>query len=54
MREEGTDQRDTVRNRRLGDKRQNLWLDWLVKQMEKDVSTEEGELPPGRQGAVTV
>lgn len=54
MKEESTDRRDTVRSQRLGDKRQNVRFDWLVKQMEKDVSAEEAKLPPGRQGTVIV
>lgn len=54
MKEESTDRRDAVRSQRLGDKRQNVWFDWLVKQMEKDVGAEEGKVPPGGQGAVTI
>lgn len=37
MREEGTEGRDAVRSQRLEDKRQNVWFDWFVMQMEKDV-----------------
>lgn len=45
MKEEGTDRRDAVRSQRLGDKRQTVWFDWLVKRMEKDVSAEKRRLP---------
>jgi hypothetical protein len=49
LREEGTEGRDAVRSQRLEDKRQNVWFDWFVMQMEKDVPPrKESFLQDGR------